>query len=260
MKKIIAFALAVLVFSSALTVANADETETLTTTAVSETEVPVTEETTTETTEESTTEAPSTEPVNGDVAKISICSRAGGFPAFFHVWIYIENISSQTLKVGAYDLPAGEGVSMGTWALAVADGWGVYYNVEAYACADKNRNADDYYSLTKTLDAQELEKVSKEVSRFNWWDPIFNCTVFAYRVWNAAGGKWLLPVPLPWVTVIEMAVYGAKIGELEMYAPEEARVYRQRGWGDNARLEETSKLTRNSLVASFNGEKESEVV
>lgn len=204
-------------------------------------------------TTEPTTRPPVKPPVQGDVAEISVCTKASGFPAFFHTFIYIHNISSETLRVGVYDLPPGEGVSVGTWALAVFDGWGVYYNVEAYA--SRNRDKYDYFTLTKTLDKNEFEKVSEEICRFNWWDPIFNCTVFVYRVWNAAGGKWMLPLPLPWITEIQMALYGGRIGNLEMFAPDESRVYRQRGWGEDARLEEVNDWTRNTLVASFNGKK-----
>jgi hypothetical protein len=47
-----------------------------------------------------------------------------------HTWIYIENLTDQELKVGVYTLPPNEGVSVGT--LPEYDGWGIYYNVEAY--------------------------------------------------------------------------------------------------------------------------------
>lgn len=255
LKRISALILAVSFFCSTFIAAKAqqndvpaEETTTVTESVTEETTVPATE-TTTEPADEPETEPP----YDGDVAEISVCTKASGFPAFFHTFIYIHNISSETLRVGVYDVPAGEGVSVGTWAMAVFDGWGVYYNVEAYA--SRNRDAGDYFSLTKTLNKQELEKVSEEVSRFNWWDPIFNCTVFVYRVWNAAGGKWLFPFPLPWITEIQMAIHGGKIGELRMFVPDESEVYRQKGWGGDARLEEVDDMTRDTLIASFNGKK-----
>ena len=257
------------------TTAATTTTTTTTTTTKPTTTVPVTTEKPTETTTVKPTQPTTTKPVQSTttkpaqstttkpaqppkpadtpVAEISLCTKASGFPAFFHVWIYIHNISDETIRVGAYDLPAGEGVSVGTWALAVFDGWGVYYNVEAYAGRD--RDESDYYALTKTLNKSQMEKVSEEVSRFNWWDPIFNCTVFCYRVWNVAGGKWLLPIPLPWITHIQTLIYGARIGAVKMFVPEENEVYRQRGWGKNARLEEANSWTKHTLIASFNGEK-----
>ena len=133
------------------------------------------------------------------------------------------------------------------------DLWGVYYNVEAFAAND--RDESDYFSLTKTLNMEETEKMSEEVSRFNWWDPIFNCTVFAYRVWNCTGGKWLFPIPLPWITQIQMAILGGKTDSIKMFSPEEERVYRQKGWGDEAVLEEAGDWAIKSFVAEFKDEK-----
>lgn len=198
-----------------------------------------------ESTESTTEQAGGTD--SETVALMSICARATGFPAFFHVWIYIKNLSDETLRIGAYDLPAQEGVSIGSWGMMVTDMWGVYYNVESYA--SKDRDSNDYYSLTKELDIQDIEKVSEEVRRFNYWDPIFNCTVFAYRVWDCVGGKWLFPFPLPWITLIQLAIHGGKTGALEMFVPERTDVFRQKGWGDEATLVETEDWALKSIVA-----------
>ncbi|MBQ8016336.1 MAG: hypothetical protein IJ264_09155 [Clostridia bacterium] len=201
-----------------------------------------------EETEESTETTEESSEANGEaVAQMSICARATGFPAFFHVWIYIHNLSEETLRIGAYDLPAGEGVSIGSWGMMVTDLWGVYYNVESFAAME--RDESDYYSLTKPLSAEDVEKVSEEVRRYNYWDPIFNCTVFAYRVWNCVEGDWLFPLPLPWITVLQLAILGAETHGLKMFVPERERVYRQVGWGDEAALEDTEDWALKSIVA-----------
>ena len=196
---------------------------------------------TTETTAPSETDQPSQpEEENENVAEMSICMQLSGFPAVFHVWIYIQNISEETLKVGLYDLPTGEGVSVGTWGVVVDDGWGVYYNIEAYGSGKEDI---DYYTLTKSITLSDLEKISKKITSINYWDPFINCTVFSYRLWNCVSGKWLLPIPLPWITFIQMAVLSADKNGIEMFVPEIERVFRQKGRGEDAYLEQVGEET-----------------
>ncbi len=185
------------------------------------------------------------------VAEMSICSRASGFPAFFHVWIYIQNISGDTLKIGPYDLPPNEGVSVGTWGMMLFDRWGVYYNMESYA--SNNRTADDYYALTKSVSAQDIEKISEEITRWDYWDIFFNCTFFATRVWNCIGEKFILPIPLPWIILLQMAINGGGQDDLEMFAPEKERVFKMSGMGENAVLDKVDEHSLGSFVASFDG-------
>lgn len=246
-KRIAAIILVFSFLSAMVTVAKAEEPEPEpTTSAVQEETTDITEPTT-------APEEDSTETADEVVAEMSVCMRTTGFPAYFHVWIYIHNVSDETLMVGPYELPAGEGVSVGSWGMSVLDWWGVYYNIEAYASRD--RDANDYYVLTKEINLQEFETVSEEVAKWNYWDPIFNCTAFVYRVWNCVEGSRLFPLPLPWITLLQLAIYGAETGTLEMFVPEEERVYKQVGWGDDATLENVEKRSIDSFGAAFNGEK-----
>ncbi len=186
------------------------------------------------------------------VAQMSICMRTTGFPAYFHVWIYIHNISGETIRVGAYDLPANEGVSVGSWGMTVLDSWGIYYNIEAYASREKTEN--DYYTITKEISLQELETVSEEITKWNYWDFFFNCTVFACRVWNCVGDKYILPVPLPLITLLQMAIQGAKRGNLVMFVPDREQVCKQVGASEEAMLEPVDDRSIDSFGASLSGE------
>ncbi len=258
LKRIAAILLVFAILTGGVTVVKAaeetaDEPNAQTTSGFSEESTQ--EETDTEQTETTTeagesAEEPSEENAqeNNSVAEMSICTRASGFPAYFHVWIYIHNISEETLRIGAYDLPAGEGVSVGSWGMMFTDMWGVYYNVESFAAA--GRDSGDYYSLTKQLTLEEVGEVGEEVRRFNYWDPFFNCTVFAYRVWNCVDGSWLFPLPLPWITLLQLAIYGGGTHKLEMFVPEEGCVFRQKGWGDEAVLVKTEDWALRSIVAN----------
>lgn len=258
--KIKKLAAIILVFSVLLTAVGtakaAEEPVTETLPAVTESSTSVTQEEsepTTETTDSSEkNEENPTENDGNAVAQMSICMRTTGFPAYFHVWIYIHNISGETVRVGAYDLPADEGVSIGSWGMTVLDSWGIYYNIEAYAGREKSEN--DYYTITKEIGLQELETVSEEITKWNYWDFFFNCTVFACRVWNCVGDKYILPVPLPLITLLQMAIQGAERGNLVMFVPDREQVCKQVGAAEKATLEPVDDRSIDSFGASLSEE------
>ena len=82
--------------------------------------------------EEEPTEPEVSKPLqdNDVVANLYVFYDKSDIHGFGHTWIYVENLTNQELKVGIYPLPAYEGVSVGT--LPEYDGWGLYYNIEAY--------------------------------------------------------------------------------------------------------------------------------
>ena len=252
-KRIAAILLIFALLATMVTAAKAQDAQTEpsveTSTMQSETETTQANDETEETTAPSEVIPEESEPA---VAQMSICMRATGFPAYFHVWIYVHNISDETLKVGAYDLPAGEGVSVGAWGMQFWDKWGVFYNRESYASGE--RTADDYYSLTKEITLQDVENISKEIMKWNYWDPFFNCIVFACRVWDCVEGDFILHVPFPLITLLQMAIHGAERNALEMFAPDAERVYRQVGRGEEATLERVDSRSLESFVASVRTE------
>lgn len=168
------------------------------------------------------------------VAAISVCSRDKEVPSFGHTWIYIQNISNRTLQVGAYRLPAGEGVSVGTFANTRYDGKGVYYNIEAH-CINKYGDYD-FYSITKEISADTLKKVSDKILSLNSWDFFKNCMYFTFTVWKTATGQSFANLILPTLGELQLRIAGAKYKALNMYNPSANRVYKQKGSGSSATL------------------------
>lgn len=176
------------------------------------------------------------------VAILYLCSNMSGFPSLGHIWIYIENVSDQTLTVGKYELPAGEGVSVGTFALTRSDGMGIYYNVEAY-CGNLFSMKSPLY-IKKEINQSQLNAVSRKILNGNFWEPMFmNCVFFAAGSWDAAGGSFVFPVTMfPIFARLQMKLKGAKT-DLTMFNPGRDRVYKQKGSGSSATLKVVSDGT-----------------
>ena len=169
------------------------------------------------------------------VALLYLCSNWTGFPSLGHIWIYIENVSNKAMKVGVYDLPAGEGVSVGTFGLTRSDGFGVYYNIEAYT-GNLFGMGESMYLMTE-LNQKEFDNVSNKIATSNFWDPaIFNCAFFAITTWMTGGGSIMMPIVVfPTFARIQMKLQNYKSG-LKMFYPSRENVYKQIGNGSSAKL------------------------
>ena len=151
-----------------------------------------------------------------------------------HTWIYIENLTDQELKVGVYPLPANEGVSVGT--LPEYDGWGLYYNIEAYQ--QTIYGMEDQLSMKEEITLKELRRVSNFIVNYlNFWDPIFfNCMLFAFLAWDMGSWKILIPLFFPIIGKVQMLIYPHETGTL-MKPVTKDKVFRQVGMAGWARLE-----------------------
>ena len=143
-----------------------------------------------------------------------------------HTWIYVENLTDQDLKVGIYTLPPNEGVSVGT--LPEYDGWGVYYNIEAYQ--QGIYGMEDQLSMKEEITLKKLRRVSSFIVNYlNFWDPVFfNCMLFAFLAWDMGSWKILLPLIFPIIGKIQMLIYPHETGTL-MKPVTKDKVYRQTG-------------------------------
>ena len=169
-----------------------------------------------------------------NVAKLYLCHRWSGAPSLGHVWIYLENLSGQTLKVGAYTLPPHQGVSLGNFGLTRSDGNGIYYNVEAY-CAQRYSTSGTISNSTN-LTQSELNSVTDAILSQNLWLPLgSNCGDFAVRVWNAGGGANTVSFGLPVFIKWQIKAHGNE-GNVRMYSPARDQVLKQTGSGGSARL------------------------
>lgn len=178
------------------------------------------------------------------VARASLFAAMYFFPVSGHTWIYVENLTDEPITVGIYEVPAGQGVSVGVFSFSVNDGWGIYYNLEAYR-ENRNNNISDCRSITKHMTRSELEKLSNTIKNYpNMWDIfIFNCTYFAFSVWNKNSDNFFIPMMIPALAMLEVIIVGAPKGVTQMYYPTKDQVFKQRGTGDNAYLEPCGEKT-----------------
>ena len=177
------------------------------------------------------------------VATVSLGSCIYVWPVSGHTWIYVENLTQETLQVGAYELPAGQGVSIGCFSFTVKDGWGLYYNVEAHR-ENKHDRFDTHWTKTKTVNRAELEELSRNLLNFpNTWNPVINCSTFAFSMWNSVSGDMFISLLIPAISQFEVIIGGGKKGVMDMYCPTRDQVLRQRGMGENAYLEPVCDAT-----------------
>ncbi len=178
------------------------------------------------------------------VARASLFAAMYVFPVSGHTWIYVENLTDEPMTVGIYEVPAGQGVSVGVFSFSVNDGWGIYYNLEAYR-ENRNDNIDGCRSITRDMTRSELEKLSDTIKNYpNIWDIfIFNCTFFAFSVWNKNSDNFFIPMMIPALAMLEVIIVGAPKGVTPMYYPTKDQVFKQRGKGDSAYLEPCGEKT-----------------
>lgn len=177
------------------------------------------------------------------VATISLCTCIYVWPVSGHTWIYVHNNSDEPIQVGHYTVPVGQGVSVGVFSFSVNDGWGVYYNIEAYKENTKNR-MDKVWSKSEELNASELTTLTENLKNYpNYWGFVANCATFAFSMWNSVTGDGYFSLLIPAITQFMLMVSGAEKGVLEMYCPSRDNVYRLKGQGDSAHLERASDYT-----------------
>ena len=167
------------------------------------------------------------------VARLYICSRKNTWIG--HIFLYLENLSDETLTVGVYDLPPDEGVSIGTYGFTRSDGFGVYFNIEAYIY---NAYGDqDIICLSSDLTEAELERFSHRLLYCNTWDILFfNCAFFGFMMWNTVASPFLVPLLFPMLGRLQIKAHGGQAAP-KFFFPEKERVYKLRGAGGNCYLE-----------------------
>ncbi|MBE6772521.1 MAG: hypothetical protein E7547_10320 [Ruminococcaceae bacterium] len=170
------------------------------------------------------------------VATLSLCSNIYVWPISGHTWIYVHNNSDEPIQVGLYEVPVGQGVSIGAFSFSVNDGWGLYYNIEAYKENNKNRMGN-VRSISEEMDADELAKLNDSLNNYpNIWTFSVNCATFSFSIWNSVTGDGFFSLLIPAISDFMIMVGGGKRGVLEMYQPPREHVYRQKGSGSSARL------------------------
>lgn len=173
---------------------------------------------------------------NGVVATLSLCSVVYLWPISGHTFIYVQNNSDKPIQVGHYEVPVGQGVSVGSFSFSVHDGWGLYYNIEGYKENIRGR-IGDVWSISEELDVNELETLNDSLRSYpNYWGFGANCATFAFSIWNSVTGDHFVSLLIPAISEFMVMVGGGKKGVLPLYLPERNQIMRQKGTGDDAYL------------------------
>ncbi|MBQ8503863.1 MAG: hypothetical protein IJ491_06275 [Clostridia bacterium] len=156
-----------------------------------------------------------------NVARMWICAETNDITGIRHIFLYFENLTDETIRVGRYDLAAYDEVSVGCVGTEGPRGGGVYYNLETVLDHYSNQLA-----LSTELDEGELEDVTDAIKNYNRWDPIFNCYYFAAKGWNAGADKSVPFLIFPGFASIFIKMKGGKSAPFDIFA-EEKPVYKQ---------------------------------
>ncbi len=184
------------------------------------------------------------------VARVSILSCMYIWPISGHTWFYVENLSDKPIQVGLYEVPVGQGVSIGSYAFTARDGFGLYYNLEAYR-ENKKDNEGTHWSITQDMTKDQLKKFSDDIAGYiNGWSFYFNCCFFTFSIWNKNSDNFFIPLVIPAITQMEVRMAGAKQGVVDMYEPRKDQVFRQKGSGKNAKLVPVSQATFDASKAN----------
>ncbi len=157
---------------------------------------------------------------NGNVARMWICAEKHEKTGIWHIFLYFENLTDSTIKVGKYNLAPYDSVSVGCFGTEGPRGGGVYYNLES--------DLDHYKSLvglSSEITEDELESVSKKIKSVNRWDPIFNCYYFAARAWNAGADQSITFLIFPGFAKYFIRMKGGVSHPFELFV--EKPVYKQ---------------------------------
>ncbi|MBQ7595373.1 MAG: hypothetical protein IJU45_01775 [Clostridia bacterium] len=169
------------------------------------------------------------------VANVYICHRVLKKVFQGHAWLYFENLTDHDIQVGAYTVEPGGSVSVGTYSgKDVPEGFGVYYNVEAYRYG-KGKLDDNVY-LKKELTQKQLERMSNKIARSNYWTHLTNCSFFSITTWDVVAGKPLIYLMIPILTRWQIQLYPGHEEGLILKFPGKDKVFKQKGLGKNAAL------------------------
>lgn len=156
-------------------------------------------------------------------ARMWICHKTDANGVFDHMFLYFENLSDETLKVGRYNLGKGETVSVGTFGFSAPGGFGLYYNTECTRSVFSSGLMAKSTLLTKA----QLEKVNKKITNYNYWDPIFNCTHFAISAWNAGPGGYISLCLFPSLGRNYIKNAGGEVDGVKLTTKTSSEIYKQ---------------------------------
>ena len=129
------------------------------------------------------------EPVESIVAEVSIFayydtaqSDSSLSHKYGHVFILVDNLSSNSITVGKLSINAKSSVTIGTWENKGCHS-GVFYNLESYFA--NNGSYKGRVSITEAIASEQLVTLSNNICNNDAWTTINNGSNFAIKVWNS---------------------------------------------------------------------------
>ena len=156
-----------------------------------------------------------------NVARMWFCSEISKKTGIGHVFLYFENLTDQPIKVGRYEVPPHDDVSVGCFGTEGPRGGGVYYNLE--------QDLTHYHSLKATstdLTEAELNAVTNKIKNYSHWDPILNCYYFAAMGWNAGAESSIPFLVFPTFARLYIQMRGGISKPFDLFSQNDP-VYRQ---------------------------------
>ena len=168
------------------------------------------------------------------VAAVYLCQKSQPPYINGHTWLYFENLTSSTLTVGIYQLPKGQGVSVGTYGYAIKDGRGLYYNVAGYRY--NHPKTDDFICLKKYLTQDQLDIMSSKITYSGTWLYLLNCSFSAITTWDMVLGKFVPYLIFPILVRLCILMYPQHQSGFYLYSPKSNQIFKQVGRGSRATL------------------------
>ena len=176
-----------------------------------------------------------------------LCATANSLTG--HVWLYFINNTDEPVTIGYIEMQPGQEMSVGRLRNTRKDGGGTYYNGEAMMAALDGKLdslCKHTTSLKMVLDEEQINTVSEKIKSMNAYEMIlFNCGIFAARVWNSVSSKKIVHFIFPMLTILFMNLLpGTQKGELRMKDPTEE--------GGIKPYKQTNNGVKEADVKSFN--------
>lgn len=169
------------------------------------------------------------------VATVYVCQEMQPPYVMGHTWLYFVNLTNHEITVGVYPLPKGQAVSVGTYGLSIKGGRGLYYNIEGYRYNNPTKEKD-FVCLKKNVTQKQLDTMSGQITRHGVWSFLLNCSFAPFMVWDSVVGQFLPYLIFPILARLCIIMYPQHEGGFYLYNPKPDQIFKQVGWGKNAKL------------------------
>lgn len=122
-----------------------------------------------------------------DVALLSIVSDNGKGDSnlilrnFGHAFLVVDNIGNTPIIIGDREISPLDSITIGLWN--IKEHFGIWYNIESNYISEYNKYPNRVL-VTIGIDLEDIESINNEIQTCDKWNPLFNCSTFATKIWN----------------------------------------------------------------------------